>query len=415
MKKLFAILVVLALVAGSAFAQAGAYVIGSAVLAEGSSVEDSDINASGSLVTARIFVRGESGDGTFGGFARADLNGAWFSPDVFAFAWWQPNEFFRLQLGRNYNSDFGLDDIVGWGFYGEAGDVGVVSKIWSGGQNPDGFGFYGGFNGIAAISITPIDGLAINLGVPFENDGTVNDVYPYINAQVTYDIGGVGRVGVTFAGGPGYSVVNKDKPNQAVYFDPGKIYASFLLTAIEGMGLNVGLGYTLPLSKPKDSPVGYWWNKVGINEQDGIWVGTETAFEYNAPIEIGLGFSYDITDSFGIRARVGVGLGESFKLGDADAVEFPLNFFLDVLPFYNAGTFRIYLNIGMGYTDEFKIKDTKVADSVMSWHLNPYMSVGLPWVGEFYAGIKIADDGVKGADDKTVTTWSIPIGIAVSF
>jgi len=58
-------------------------------------------------------------------------------------------------------------------------------------------------------------------------------------------------------------------------------------------------------------------------------------------------------------------------------------------------------------------------DTVTSWHLNPYIAIKSNWwAPNFYAGLHISSDGVKGSSgdgDASKVNWSVPIGIAVSF
>jgi len=75
-----------------------------------------------------------SGD-TYGGKVRLYAAGSqgWWGSLPFAFAWWQPVSMFKFQLGHNPDGNFGTAQITGWGFNGSAQDF-VATDNDSGGS-----------------------------------------------------------------------------------------------------------------------------------------------------------------------------------------------------------------------------------------------------------------------------------------
>ncbi|MDR2718216.1 MAG: hypothetical protein LBB89_09155, partial [Treponema sp.] len=107
MKKLIAISVVFALVAGAAFAaDVGVEAIGKVDLANGSTLKDAagDSPKPGTDYSSRLRVQasGENDDGTFGGWFRyqSGIDGDG-DQSAFAYAWWKPIEQVKLTIGTN--------------------------------------------------------------------------------------------------------------------------------------------------------------------------------------------------------------------------------------------------------------------------------------------------------------------------
>jgi hypothetical protein len=324
----------------------------------------------------------------------------------------------RLQIGSNTDYPFGFDNIVGWNFLETAGDVKVA---YSGMSGADAAAFGGvGPNSASVLSLYPVDGLSIDVIVPFapgytgvgnkvpEPPGygplTTGDVeygltgflYDKTRVKVAYNMEGLGAFMVGYNGGRG-TIVGVTQPAAgklgAVEGNGGAIFAAADLTMVENLGLIFGLKYTLPA------------------KQDNV--GT-----YNAPIAVGLGATYAVTDEFGVKLRTGVSLAGKYKPdGGGDSVNLPMTFGLDVLPYYAVSeSMTAFLNAGFNFTAAEK--KIGLDGSVMNWFLNPYMTIS-EGGDTFFAGIKLVGNGevkyVGGGKKKSYVDWSIPIGIAYGF
>jgi hypothetical protein len=410
MKKLIAIAVVFVLVAGAAFAvDVSAEVIGETkiLFSDTSEATDGKLHAGdwpGGLRRVRVAGDGQNEEGTFGGWFRLEKYGYSGGDDdgirVAGYAWWQPIEQLKLQLGMNPDGFYGRDGVARWGFYQVGGDTDVIHEGWAFGNS-----FYEGYgtNGLL-VSLTPIENLFMFFGIPFSSGGGWNeakDVFGKMHAQVAYDIGGVGQVALTFRGDLGDTVtVNTDGSGSA---NGSKLFLYFGLSAIENLGIDLGLGYTLPVTAD-----------VG-----------PASVTYNAPMAIGLGFKFD-AGAFGVKARVQAQLGESVKVKDVDddwkgntVIDF------DVLPYFAVSdTVSVLLSAGLQITspaDNEKVTGVKPGDPTTGWHIEPYVTVKSSWwAPNFYAGIRIDSDGKKGKDatgkeTDPVVNWSVPIGIVFAF
>jgi len=382
MKKLIAIAVVFVLAVGIAFAaDIGVDVIGNVVPIKGDSQDGSPVTVGGSFGRIRISASGENEDGNFGGYLRYDASYSG-SPNAWGYVWWKPHDIFKLTLGNN-NDGFldGVDGVTRWAYYQIAGDVGVASEDWS----STGFGqsFFPGDNRPGAfMTLTPLEPLAISVAIPFiaENSGEAKDVYKKLVGQVTYNLGSIGKLALTYKGD-----LNKDGD------DGSKLWAYFGLSAIENLGIDLGVGYTLP---------------VNIRGTDDVKTGNI----YSAPVALGLGVHF-ITGALGIKARVQALVAGNYKPSSGDAIKDDTFIKAGLMPYF-AVTDKVtaYLSTGLDMTNP------DVGDTTVGWHIEPYVSVKAnAWAPNFYAGIKFDSDGVKDAAGKTTVNWSIPVGIWVGF
>jgi len=357
MKKIIAISVMFVLLTGAAFAvDISGTVIGTVNLLEGNSA-GGDVTSSGSM--NRVRLEGSGGTDTFGGWIRAEggFNG---------YAWWKPVEQLKLIIGGQPDGFWGLEGVTGWGFYQMISDTGVVEQgnVW-GGAGRYGYGlttrnaFYGGFDkeGLL-IEITPADIASINIGIPFieetgEDHPKAEDVFKHTTAQLALHLD-FGTIGITYMGAPKY----------LSFGDGGTVFAYFGISAIENLGIDIGLGYQLDGEKTKKNP-----------------------------IAAGLGLKY-ATDSFGVKLRaVGAFAGED-ELTRVLA---------DLLPYFIlSDSLRVGISLGLGMV----MGD----DTSLDWHFNPYLEVGGEWGPTFYAGIMAQSNG--NGDN---IGWSVPIAISVSF
>jgi len=466
MKKLIAISVVFALVAGAAFAaDVSVDVFGGVSLIKGDTGKDG-IDAklvdkdgkpgatdshkpavSGQLNRVRIEGSGENDEGSFGAWARFET-GAWWGAGSNTVSgvgtvWWKPLDPVKLTIGRNPDGLFGADGITRWGFYQNANEVGVTKEAWN--FDPS---FYGGWgDGGAILTLTPVEPLAINLAIPYFAGGEPKDAYMKSTLQVAYDIEGIGKFAITYKSGVG----NKAAEDPTVYkvagntwkfddsngtfiadpdaptpgdivgangkdpvHDPGQLWLYFNLSAIENLGIDIGLGYTMPKSGKVIKDIETPWGKKTITEGS-----------YNEPIAVGVGAKYDAGD-FGVKTRIQVQLAGKYVEKDLKAEAIPLRLVFDVLPYYAVSeSLSVLFSVGFDYlgacanNDDLRIKDDYAKTG---FHVEPYITIKSSWWSpNFFAGIRIETDGVKykdGAKNKdgsSVIEWSVPLGIAFSF
>ena len=388
---------------------------------------------------SRLNFRAANDDGTFGGFIRLQSDVLTkLSDDIdfdlsifpggqvytlegisllhafrmpYGYAWWQPIE--QLKLTAGFFDDFYVNDIVD-NFGAVAEDVTVhytgYEELF---LTPFAQHYDADDNDTAGlgIGIYPIPGLSINLGVPFGfglggvgtedsiGSETAKLVYGNFKAQVAYELEDVVRVALAFhsvvddwqtGGGShktGYTATNSS------------IFLAGYITAIENMGINIGLQFTLPYE----------------NDAKTTW---------NAPFRIGLGFNYDM-DAFGIGARLGFALGSSEKIDGSDKTDGPFEFGLNILPSYDLGVCKIFLNAGIHmvalsetYKKPYKDANVDVPKDGFGFHINPYVEKTIGG-GSFFVGFKLFsqafDTWMDGSDEKARIYWSVPCGMRFAF
>jgi hypothetical protein len=410
MKKLIAISLALTLAAGAAFAEAtvgGAAKAGATVIS-GSTEKDSVLGVS-EAHSGRLDGIFTNEEGTFGATVRID------SSNTHAYAWWKPISLIRVFGGQNPWGEFGINYIVGWGWHSNDAEdyvayngYGFTRSAWSySGWDKAGF----------ALTLAPIDGLAINVTVPYAASKEAAEVYNHITGQVTYDLTDIGQIGVTYVSGAGY---RDSYPTDSVGVDddPGAIHAQFYLTAVQNLQLNIGLKYTFAGDVTKK------------NEKTS----------YTPPITAGFGLNYNISDTFGVKTRLAAGFAGSTKVEDKDAVNngkyYNLKLGFDLMPYFDLSILKLFLNLGIEFSDEtyyLNKNDPKAEDeqnkskplitdagSTFGWYVNPYITKSVGG-STFYAGFKLYSDGAKykdgitNKDGETIIEWGVPIGIQISF
>jgi len=418
MKKLIAISVVFALVAGAAFAaDVGAEVIGMTDIIKGDTGKIYALNADGGVVSEsnkvsaggwpgglkriRVVASGENDEGTFGGWFRFETYGPG-NPGLHGYAFWKPIEQVKFLLGTQPDGLFGADGMTRWGFYQVGGDVGVPKEDWKFGDS-----FYQGWgdNG-GVLTLTPTDGLEINLAIPYNMYDEMKYIYLSSTFQIAYTAEGIGKFALTYKSGKGnvkaVDPIGLDEEGDPVggrdaIDDPGKLWLFAGLTMIENLEIDVGLGYRLPHTSE------------GYKKQD--------------PIAIGLGAHYNAGD-FGVKGRLQVELAGSEKEDPADAYKDPMNIVFDVLPYYNISESLSFLfSAGVDYTMKSGNEvDKDSSYAKVGFHVTPYITIKSSWwAPNFYAGIDIRTDGKKfkeGNESKegtAITNWSVPIGIVFAF
>jgi len=398
-------------------------------------------------------------EGTFGGRLRSDFGG--FN----GFVWWKPIEVLKVQLGEDtdYGAVGSIDGGSGYGFYGAANDVGFTGGSF-------GASFFGGWPGAGlSLFVTPIEALSITIGVPLgtgngDNWGALAEyTYKKTIAQVAYTIDGIGKVGITYVGGIGHKDAEKTTttlvngnpfwktdpkapdstatstpagisgiPAKGEINDPSKIYAAFILSAIENLGVDVGVGYGFGYTFTGDTDV------------------KDDDYTVKGKLSVGLGAQYD-AGAFGVKLRVegnllGGGTQDKITLsGGGQSVEAklevkdPLTVIVDVLPYYAVSdAVKIYLDAGMVFAGAaertytatqagYSGSQTERLVSTLDWHANPYITYSAG-SGTFYAGIRLDGTGKRSSESESTgspvytydfsnsyVSWAVPIGFTLSF
>jgi hypothetical protein len=403
MKKLIVFSVVLALMGTLAFADvtvSGQFSVLVNVMEQTGGAEDATMGQAITAAQANVSFGDENGGGKVRLYAFPMMG--WFhgnsmQDNPFAFAWWKPMDVLRIQFGLNPDGDWGADQISGWGYNAEAQDyVAVDNSTLKSVETSQRIGFYGGFGDMGVLfSITPMDELTVNIALPFSlrnniyyehqspwkvsrDEGSAPaSVFLQAHLNVKY-IMGIGIINFSFEG-------NGRKGETR---SPGNVWASFYLTSLDNMALDIGLGFHLPNSGDK-----------------------------GAGMELGIGFKMDMGD-LSLKARLGASLmrEEAVFDDDDDFVGYDESILIGfgVLPYYDLGFMTFFFNAGV---DVALAKITvpglgSATDTLIDWYVNPYIKKSAGSIN-VYAGIKIFSEKIGGGDGKV--QWAIPIGFNCYF
>ena len=390
MKKLIAISVMLVLLTGAAFAQISGDLNLGVTLIHSQSYENAPSTATDIYIGGRGADFGHEngakwsltfGEGTGSGRIVYRLHDntfwGWFQ--------WTPIEQLRIRFGWDRDGIWGAAQINGWGFTGVAKDL-VAVRDYNGGlfMAARDAAFYGGLgDGIAnvlAVSILPMDGLQINLGLPSIAAGNwggglgtkqeMSIALSTFHLNVVYNIEDVGVTRLSFVGLGG---LGKDKEKTA---SVGRVFGSFYLTAIQGMAIDIGVRYDLP-----------WQNAANQDNGGQLAVG----FGFNMP---------QVVENLSFKLRAGATLS-----GKTNGADNATTISLGILPMYNFGSFRFYFHAGLG------MSMPNQGDTSMDWFVNPYIQI--PAGGfNFWIGLQIEE---KDTGAKDGIAWGIPIGFNVNY
>ena len=405
MKKLIILALFMTLFTAYVFSEiAISGLIGTGVtLLQDTTEEDHELKAGG-FVWGRLQMNVENEAKTTGGVLRImaglyTLNTAPQYTDIYAWAWWKPIKQVKLHLG--FIDDFSTAEIVGWGFNGNDAEDYIASAgyEYTNGIFGRATGFYNGtwWTG-AALMVTPIEGMAINLAFPFNlgnlAGAVAKDVYQHTNAQISYSIPGIGRAALSFEGKGGQdleignAIVNPDSAGPLGYesfrANASTLYVSFLVNALNnmGIGLNIGFAYTLPAESGD--------------------------FTYNSPLAAGLGFSYD-RGKFSVRTRFAATFLGTIKETGGDSYEEPFKLGIGVIPSYDFGILKLYLNAGISFMGKETLidgNDDEVDNSpAFGWHVNPYVTKRIGSC-TFFGGVSAESFGTPD-DSKPIIQWKI--------
>ena len=357
------------------------------------------------------------------------------------FGWWQPIPQVRLQVGRNTDGNFGTAQITGWGFTGESKNgLGAIGE-YSGpvfGLAHARTGFYGGTGDTPnyQVSIYPVEGLAVNLWVPFASSQLAGFTFSRVEANIVYRIPDIGNATLSYQSNTGYLAADENEWWVTEQTGTPKVFLSFFLTAVENMAVDLGLAYKFPLIKDTI-------NVPAVTDDFGYTTkaGYPTNYNESFPFEIGLGFRYTINSDFAVKLRAGFSIGGATTKTDVDeksdtyledvTVSKPLQISVNILPTYKIGTMTIYFYAGVGiqssvdgWENEAKgsIWQNSGSNAVISWFVNPYLFIPAGGM-RFQVGFQMYSDGVgypykdggKPAYDTPKINWAIPIGFYTYF
>jgi hypothetical protein len=378
MKKLIAISVVFALVAGVAFAvDLGGSVVGHVNLIE-TDFNGGAVNASAGFDHLKLEGAGEAGEGKFGGWIRFEpTSGA--AKDNFSFvglagiAWWKPIDQFKLSLGGNPDGVLGQGGFSGWGLNQTAND-GIAmgtGNIWGWGETvaflQTRHAFYDGFDDARLyMEIKPFDMLAINVAIPLISGRKLDDDW---NASHTAED--------VFASTMAQLALNFDFGNIAITFDGN---------------------YKFPGSNGYDPAIFlYYGGSFGDLSIDfGVAYHLSDADTWHNVLFAGLGLKYT-AGAFGIKFR------SVFGIPTQSSRTFDMLF--DLVPSFAINdNIAVFLNAGVGISG---------SKPDFGWYVNPYIRVGAEWGPTFYAGIQVGND--KNSPNWETVKFAIPIGIQVGF
>jgi len=387
MKKIIAISVMLVLIAGAAFADAsfgGNFTASTTLFKDKNQFNGEDV-ASGGFGWAQANVTfnwsGDNAGGRFRLFSNPGDHPTWY--DHFAHIWWQPVDQFRFALGQNPDGDWGHQQIGGWGMNAEAQDTVAIdngllkdSGTYTVAAVARNVGFWGGFSAVGiGLTITPADGLEINLGIPTGDTADSATFFSNTKINFKYDISDVGTVRLA---------ADLQKENKDADLIPD-LYLAFYLSAIENMGVDFGVAIVAS-------------GEAGSNGKPNK----------NDQIQLGIGYSLN-ADDLTFKARLGVVPVPMKKPDGVDKLPIPLA--LGILPSYNLGSLIFYLNAGFGFM--LNLPDGADSGDYTDFYFNPYIKVPVNQ-GNFLAGIKVAKLASMNGKDADAT-WSIPIGWQVYF
>jgi len=329
MKKLIAIAVVFALVAGVAFAvDLSGDVAGSAKLFKANS-GGGGARIEGEMHSVKLEGSGEVMDGKFGAHLRATAD-FWGGAAVhgWGFAWWKPIDQFKLILGQSGAADgfWGKNGISCWNFNQKANDgispaVGLWGPDFSGMKYEEG-AWYGGLNDMGVfMEIKPMDMLGINIGIPVGHNWN-KDIIKAINFQVD----------LNFAFG-----------NIAISYGDESFYA-FFGGSFGAISLDVGLSMR---------------NLFATTGLSYIYFGADLKYAAGA---------------FGIKFRTMEGI--PVKGG-------PFYVNTGVLPYFAINdNMTVFFNAEMGMSIWHGLGN-------LGWLVNPYLRVGAEWGPSFYVGFQV--------------------------
>ena len=400
MKKLIAIAVVFALIAGAAFAQtaiSGNITVRAMLLEDTLNEAEKTAVSRGEVETAYVQLSGQNDEGTFGGLIRiranesSGANGAANSqvPGVHrAFTWWRPIPQLEIFFGKDDDGKFAPYNA--WTHF-QGAEGYMHDHNWRDWRRAMAFTNFDTFG--LALTLKAIEGLEVNLVIPTGIIGNADSKQLAhtgrlltstwgggLQLTVSYAIPDIGKV---FFGlkGPAFADQNSSQGNETTDIfadgykgDYGIIGLAFQLTAVPGLELLLG-GSTIIPGEGQDAPI-YLAMMANYNG-DGFGVKTRWRASLNG------------TDGYSQYAYA----------KDRTTIAF------DIQPWYNLGFLTAYLNIG------FITTTVGSGDPESQLIINPYIRKGLG-AGSIRLGLLYKDPNLDNDDDATI---AIPVIFGFNF
>ena len=365
MKKFIAISVVLACVAGSAFADTS---ISGSIETKWTIVNgatDGDGYAYSGPVemhSGAIQFAGANDENTFGAIFKF-TDGTWTDR---AFVWWQPIDQLRINLGKDGDGWFEQSNLARWGFHNMPRNISVEN--WNAGD----FMYQNWDKWSVAFILKPVSGLTVNLAVATKDarvgvisyDEEKQNAFSDYYAQASYSISGVGNVAATFRN----EGVGSEPTLSIAYKDGG---------FIDGLAFDVGFSYVFDAKKGDgatvNDPFRFGW---GVHYSGGDWGIKHRA--YFRPIEEKKNASGVVTQKSGIQAN-----------------------WIDFMPWYQFEEMQVLCNIRI-------ILNAPTADGAgkTGWHVNPYIRKRMGGGHDFRVGVMVEDHNGDGEMNwNLATSW----------
>jgi hypothetical protein len=404
MKKLIAITVMIALIAGAVFADTsvsgaiearlGLY---NAEFGDHPGYASGDIpyaTTKGVFGTAYVQLSGSNDDGTLSGLFRFRNEDIYNSNAGFhrVFINWKPDPMLNIFLGIDGDGKFATDALEGWAFHQTSCDY-IAFQWWDYWRacfpgNWDGFG--------VAVSLYPAPGIDVNLIIPFGKSGWPQQIADSVSygqnaidlytsgyrLQTNFAVPDIGKVMFTYKGP--YNNNHFDG-GEATFLDDDPMYGSFgisfLATSlVDGLQANIGVA-------------------TGN-------LKSETAEGEALPLHFGLGAHYAMGD-FGVKFRAGF----SLNMGYSEDHMFITG---EIMPWYNLGFMTAFLAIGASFD-----KANADADLENGFFINPYVKVPISG-GFLHTGLKFRQH-INGGGNVSVVTdddylrVEFPLILGISF
>ncbi|MDR0562741.1 MAG: hypothetical protein LBG73_08655 [Spirochaetaceae bacterium] len=361
--------------------------------------------------------------------------------DDFAEVWWKPIDWLKFDVGRfNIDTLRGKIGDDGWQHYTvrmKSPDE-IFTRFQGQSNARDNAG--GGF----AISLTPLEGLFVGVGVPglisiAESNESHTDwvkekalyAYQYVQAAVGYEIGGIGLARVQYVGAkPAVDKLFIKDPVTDLWiyntsFDPyyptitaPKIEVAFAFTGMEGLVIDLGAKIPFGFKEPtgnvdiwKEEPDSY--TVMGFSGDKVTW---------QAPFQVSLGAGFT-TGPINILARIDTKFAGSVKIdtsGDP-AIKLPFVLNAHLWPSYDLGFATVGIDFGLEFKGKTTDQDDKVIGEGTSAERNGGVRVGFgAWIKKSIGPCSIRGGlayrlGTEVDSTKEIAALTVPILFDYSF
>ena len=421
MKKLIAIAIVFALVAGAAFADTA--ISGTVetrfTLIDGVNNPEDARNPTtfGGIGTAYLQFSGSNADNTVGAlwrFRNTDVvrSAAWWHR---AFVWWRPIPQLRVFLGIDNDGMYSSGDaLTDWAFHQGVEDY-ISIHHWDFWRmvfpgHWDGFGL--SLSGYIPLPLSFLDNINVNVTIPtgglnwpqatqgqVTNSILADHLYPGgLKVQSNFNFPEIGKLFITY-----------DAPGAAQKTGEGADFRE--ITPEEGNGGYMGISFLLEALR-----------SFGVRLQPGVSFNLLGPDAPTKDITIGLGF-HGVWGNFGLKVRGATVITTTTVKDSDDITEAFIT--ANIMPWYKLSFMTVYCDIGMSIlTKDAERTDADKADG-FGWWLNPYVKI--PLGGPALEGgliVRTSNIGTGNTRDNVAYTaedteipirYAIPIRFVFSF